>query len=71
MDLQDLHAQRDKLLRIRAKGIDNYTINGRTMTFRSERELTAAIAAIDAEIAKLSRPARSRTTYPQTSKGLT
>ena len=62
MDLQDLHAQRDKLLRIRAKGIDNYTINGRTMTFRSERELTAAIAAIDAEIAKLSRPARSRTT---------
>lgn len=53
-DLATLTAQRDRLQEIRFKGVDSYSISGRSMSYRSDEELGAAIADLDRRIAALS-----------------
>lgn len=49
-DLASLKAQLEKLRSLRVNGISSYTINNRSMTYRSDRELAAAIADLEAKI---------------------
>lgn len=49
-DLASLKAQLEKLRSLRANGISSYSINNRSMTYRSDRELAAAIADLEAKI---------------------
>ncbi|WP_439579338.1 phage head-tail joining protein [Elioraea sp.] len=51
--LSDLIAQREKLLRMRAAGTASVRDGDRSVAFRSDAELAAAIAALDGEIAAL------------------
>lgn len=50
-DLASLQAQLAKLRDLRAKGVSTYTIKDRSMTYRSDRELAAAIADLEKQIA--------------------
>lgn len=55
--LEDLIAQRDSLLEIRRKGVKAYQIvsgtgSSRTLTYRDDDELAAAIADIDRQISR-------------------
>lgn len=49
-DLASLQAQLAKLRDLRAKGVSTYTIKDRSMTYRSDRELAAAIADLEKQI---------------------
>ncbi len=66
----ELIACRDKLRRARFKGITTVTIAGEMVTYKSDAQMAAALAAIEAEISKLTRGPRPRTIHPQTAKGL-
>lgn len=50
-DSASLQAQLAKLRDLRAKGVSTYTIKDRSMTYRSDRELAAAIADLEKQIA--------------------
>lgn len=51
----DLQAWRDKLVKMRAAGVRSFTDqNGESVTYASDREMAAAIASIDRELAALS-----------------
>ena len=53
----DLQAWRDKLWTMRAKGVRTFTDqNGESVSYASDREIAAAIAAIDRELAAAARP---------------
>ncbi|TCP62169.1 hypothetical protein EV663_10211 [Rhodovulum bhavnagarense] len=71
MTLEELTACRDRLRRARFKGIMTVMIDGETVTYKSDMQMASALAAIEAEISKLTRGPRPRTIYPQTTKGLT
>lgn len=75
MTLEELTACRDRLRRARFKGIMTVTIDGETVTYKTDAQMAAqmaaALASIEAEISKLTRGPRPRTIYPQTTKGLT
>ncbi|MGV6839276.1 MAG: phage head-tail joining protein [Planktomarina sp.] len=49
-NLDDLKKQLAKLREIRANGIQTYSINNRSMTYRSDRELASAIADLESQI---------------------
>lgn len=51
--LSDLIAQRDNLVKMRAAGTASVRDGDRSVAFRSDAELAAAIAALDAQIATL------------------
>lgn len=70
MTLAELIARRDKLQRARFNGAATVKIDGEEVTYKSDSQIAAALAALEAEIAKLMRGNRPRTTYPQTVKGL-
>jgi hypothetical protein len=53
-DLATLMTQRARLQEIRAKGVESYSIAGRSMSYRSDEELAAAIADLDRQIAAAS-----------------
>jgi len=71
MTLEELTACRDRLRRARFKGVMTIAIDGETVTYKTDGQMAAALASIEAEIAKLTRGPRPRTIYPQTMKGLT
>lgn len=71
MTLDELIACRDKLRRARFKGVMTVSIDGEMLTYKTDAQMAAALASIEAEILKLTRGPRPRTIYPQTTKGLT
>lgn len=71
MTLEELVACRDRLRRARFKGVMTVRIDGEEITYKTDAQMAAALASIETEIAKLTRGPRPRTTYPQTTKGLT
>ena len=71
MTLEELTACRDKLRRARFKGVLTVRIDDEELTYKSDAQMASALASVEAEIAKLTRGPRSRTIYPQTTKGLT
>lgn len=70
MTLDELIARRDRLRRARYNGTATVKIDGEEVTYKTDGQIAAAIAALETEIAKLTRGKRSRTHYPQTTKGL-
>lgn len=70
MTLDELIARRDRLRRARFKGVLMVRIDGEEVTYKSDMQMAAAMTALETEIAKMTRGPRSRTTYPQTTKGL-
>ncbi|MFG6584749.1 phage head-tail joining protein [Sulfitobacter sp. 1A12779] len=71
MTLEELTACRDRLRRARFKGIMTVRMDGEEVTYKTDAQMAAALASIEAEISKLTRGPRPRTIYPQTTKGLT
>lgn len=70
MTLDELIARRDRLRRARFNGVATVKIDGEEVTYKTDAQIAAALTALETEIAKLTRGTRSRTTYPQTTKGL-
>lgn len=67
----DLQAWRDKLFALRVRGIRTFRDqNGEEVSYSSDREMAAAIAAIDRELAGLAAPRSPSTIIFRTSKGL-
>lgn len=68
--LLDLHRWRDALFESRLSGIREVRdSNGETITYRSDAEMAAALAAADRAIADATK-ARPRTIHFSTTKGL-
>lgn len=68
--LTELQAFREKLLRARMSGVREVRDqNGETLIYKSDGEMTRALAALDAEIAKAGRKP-PHTILFKTSKGL-
>jgi hypothetical protein len=67
--LADLEAQRAQLVANRNAGIKQACLADQEVTFRTDKEMAAAIAAIDREIAAL-QGRRVSTFLPTFSKGL-
>lgn len=70
MNLNELRAARDELQSARFDGVRTVRFGEDNVEYKSDSEMATALAAIEAEIAKLERGARPRTFYPSTSKGL-
>lgn len=69
-DLTKLAAYREQLQDSRFSGVRSFTdSNGESVTYRSQREIELAIAALDSEIATMQR-GRAALIRLQTSKGL-
>lgn len=51
IDLSELTAMRDALIRARAKGVRSLQLNGERVEFVSDGDFARRIAALDAEIA--------------------
>ena len=71
MTLEELTACRDQLRRARYMGIMTVAFGEDTVTYKSDAQMASALTALETEISKLTRGPRSRTIYPQTTKGLT
>lgn len=71
MTLDELAASRDRLRRARFKGVLSVRIDGEEVTYKSDAQMAAALAAIEADISKLTRGPRPRTFHPVTTKGTT
>ena len=70
LSLTDLTTARDRLLLARASGVRRVRDqNGEESEFRSDAEMRAALAALDAEIAAATRRPSSTIVF-NTSKGL-
>lgn len=67
--LADLEAQRAQLVANRNAGIKQARFDDHEVTFRTDKEMAAAIAAIDREIAAL-QGRRVTTFLPTFSKGI-
>ncbi|MFC3631854.1 phage head-tail joining protein [Paracoccus angustae] len=68
--MERLRFMRDELIEARAKGVRAVQFGEDRVEYRSDSEMAAAIAAIDAEIAQLNGRGSRRTFYPATSKGV-
>lgn len=68
MTLAEMQAQLASLQNLRAKGVRRSRFGDDEVEFRSDSELAAAIADLEARIAAEQRPSR-RLIYPRTSKG--
>ena len=69
LDLSELEAMRDTLVRTRARGARVAQINGERVEYQTDAELAAAIADLEARIRRASAtPARSVAFH--TSKGV-
>jgi hypothetical protein len=70
LTIAQLTALRNELVDLRASGIRVVTHqNGQSMTYKSDSEMAAAIAALDSEIAAAAQTRAVRFTF-NTSKGL-
>lgn len=70
VSIETLTAWRDELVELRASGIRTVRHqNGQEVTYKSDSEMRAAIAALDSQIAAATRSRVGRI-IPQTSKGL-
>lgn len=70
VSLTQLTAWRNELVELRASGIRRVVHqNGQTLDYKSDTEMAAAIAALDAQISAATRDGAGRFTF-QTSKGL-
>lgn len=54
MDLTELTADRDRLLKARARGVRSATVEGRAVTYSSDAEMAAALADLERRIAAAS-----------------
>lgn len=64
MDLPTLQAWRDKLFEARLQGVRSFRDqNGEEVSYSSDREMAAAIAAADREIAALAGGRNPHTVY--------
>lgn len=70
MTLAELIARRDRLRRARFNGVATVKIDGEEVTYKTDAQIASAMAALETEIVKMTRGNRSRTSYPQTTKGL-
>lgn len=69
--LANMQKWREALLEGRASGVREFQdSNGERIVYRSVRELNAAIASLDAEIARLTGQRQPTTIVFRTSKGL-
>lgn len=69
MDLATLQQWRDKLFEMRMKGVRSFTDqNGESVSYASDREMAAAIAAADREIAAMSGGRNPSTIYFRSQK---
>ncbi|MGY6662218.1 MAG: phage head-tail joining protein [Glycocaulis sp.] len=69
--LADMRKWRDALIEGRASGVREFQdSNGERVVYRSVRELNAAIASLDAEIARMTGQRAPSTIVFRTSKGL-
>lgn len=69
--LADLQNWRDELFEARLKGIRSFRDqNGEQVDYSSDREMAAALAAVDREIQALSAGRPPKTVIFRTSKGL-
>ncbi|MFN4125252.1 phage head-tail joining protein [Pannonibacter indicus] len=68
MTLAELQTQAERLRALRGRGVRKVSIDGEEVEYRSDAELAAAIADIEARIAALVKP-RSRIFSPKVSKG--
>lgn len=64
-----LRSMRDELIEARAKGVRAVQFGEDRVEYRSDSEMAAALAAVDAELAKIAGRGSRRTFYPSTSKG--
>ena len=53
MTLEELTACRNKLRRARFKGVMTVAIDGESVTYKTDAQMAAALASIEAEISKL------------------
>lgn len=66
----ELKARRDSLERQRASGVARVTFDGRTVEYRSDREIERAISSLNQQIASADNTKRTRIIKPFASKGL-
>ncbi len=70
LTLSDLQSLRDGLIRARLGGVREVKDqNGETLTWKSDREMQAALADVESRIAALQSGASVKTVRFQTSKG--
>ncbi|WP_065383236.1 phage head-tail joining protein [Hyphomonas sp. ND6WE1B] len=70
LTVSELTTMRDELIKARSNGVRSVRDqNGEEVTYSSDREMAAAIAALDRQIAAASRPTPNTLTF-QTSKGV-
>lgn len=70
LTLSELEAARDNLVRARVSGTRQVKIDGREVVYRSDAEMRAALANLDAQIAAMTARPTATTIRFSTSKGL-
>ena len=60
IDVSELESLRDALIRARAQGVRQVTLNGKRIEYGSDTEMAAAVSDLEARIARASpdRPSR-------------
>lgn len=69
-DLADLTSWRDALEAARFLGVRSVEYDGKSVTYRTDAEMAAAIASLNRRIAALAGKPRSRLVHFNTSKGV-
>ena len=70
LTLSDLKSARDELVKARVSGVRTAKFGDDQIDYKSDAEMAAALASLDAQIAEMERGRASRVIYPRTSKGL-
>lgn len=68
--LDELTKWRDTLIRNRALGVSTVTYDGETVTYKSDRDMAAAIADLERRISETKPGGGRRRIYLSTSKGV-
>lgn len=69
IDVNELETLRDALIRARAQGVRQITLNGKRIEYGSDAEMAAAIADLETRIARAS-PNRAKRLSLSFSKGV-
>ena len=70
LTLSDLKTAKDELVRAKTSGVRTARFGDDEVTYKSDAEMAAALASLDAQIAEMERGRSARLIYPTTSKGL-
>lgn len=70
MDIQELRSQRDSLRAARYQGVLLVRAGDKWVTYKSDREMASALAALERDIAALECRKRRRALYTYAQKGL-